>query len=127
GRMQRVAFRTLLGMYLRRDEDVLNGRAGRAGRATAMMNLVLRGGGGLHRLGVNHPVGKLRKVRLFKEPSQPAEADTFALHWRMIRNKLESFQFMGTANGGRNFLVGLRSLALLYPLVSAAAKYRAVN
>jgi Fe-S-cluster containining protein len=126
GRMQRLAFRTILGMYLRRDEDVLNRRASRAGRALAMMNLVI-GGGNFRRLGLNHPAGKLRKAKLFNSPTQPHDASTFALHWRMIRNKLESFSFMGPANGGRNFLLGLRSLALLYPLVAAVAKYSAAN
>ena len=47
--------------------------------------------------------------------------------WRMIRNKLDSFQFMGGANGGRNLFEGLRSLALLYPLTFAVAKYNAAN
>jgi hypothetical protein len=53
--------------------------------------------------------------------------DASALHWRMIRAKLESFQFMGSANPGHHFLSGLRTLALLYPLVLACAKYRAGN
>jgi hypothetical protein len=45
----------------------------------------------------------------------------------MVRNRLESFQFMGSANGGVDFLEGLRSLALLYPLVLAAARYSCVS
>jgi Fe-S-cluster containining protein len=127
GLMQRIAFRMLLGMYLRRDEDVLNRRASRFGRAIAMVKFVL-GFGGFRGLGVNHPSGQFRKSKLFKRNSlQASNQETFDLHWRMIRNKLESFQFMGPSNGGRNFLIGLRSLALLYPLVAAAAKYRAAN
>jgi hypothetical protein len=31
-----MAFRTLLGLFLRRDEDVMNRRVGRAGRALAL-------------------------------------------------------------------------------------------
>jgi hypothetical protein len=34
---------------------------------------------------------------------------------------------MGPANNHRNFLSGLRSLALLYPLVVAVAKFSAAN
>jgi hypothetical protein len=45
----------------------------------------------------------------------------------MVATKLMSLHFMGAANHGRNLLAGLRSLALLYPLVAAAAKYRAGN
>ena len=45
--------------------------------------------------------------------------------WRLVRNKLESYSFLGVADGNRDFLVGLRSLALLYPLTLAAAKHHA--
>jgi hypothetical protein len=45
----------------------------------------------------------------------------------MIGVKLMSLHFMGAANHGRDLLSGLRSLAMLYPLVCAAAKYRAGN
>ena len=41
----------------------------------------------------------------------------------MVRIRLDSFHFMGQGNNGRNFFDGLRSLAMLYPLVRAAAKY----
>ncbi len=71
--------------------------------------------------------GKLRRAHLFKPVIQSHDPAVFALFWRMIRNRLESFQFMGPANSNRNFLDGLRSLALLYPLVVAAAKYNAAN
>lgn len=127
GMMGRLAFRSLLGMYLRRDEDILNGRAGRIGRAIAMAGFVI-GGGGFRGLGLFHPAGTLKKARLFKKSgAQPSDPAALALFWRVIRNRLESFQFMGQANNGRNFLEGLRSLVLLYPLVMAAAKYHAGN
>lgn len=128
GAVHRMAFRALLGMYLRRDEDVLDGRASRAGRAIAMSKLVL-GGGGFGALGASNRTGKLWKAKLFarNQRFEPRDENTFALHWRMIHNKLESFQFMGAANGRRNFLTGLRSLALLYPLVRAVAQYSAGN
>ena len=124
GIMHRVAFRTLLGLHLRRDEDVLNGRAGRMSRVNAMILFVF-GAGGFHGLGLCHPRGKLRAARLFRaEPDLP-DTNVFELHWRMIRTKLTSYQFFGSANGGRDVILGLRSLALLYPLVLAAARYRA--
>jgi hypothetical protein len=86
------------------------------------------GGGNFNRLGLSHPAGTLRKARLFAHPtSLTAEPGIFSLHWRMIRNKLESFQFMGNGSDGRNFLEGMRLLALLYPLVLATAKYSAAN
>ncbi|MBC8108687.1 MAG: YkgJ family cysteine cluster protein, partial [Anaerolineae bacterium] len=126
--VHRMAFRAVLGMYLRRDEDVLDGRATRFGRTIAMTKLVL-GYGGFGALGSSNQPGKLSKAKLFANHQrfEPRDENTFALHWRMIHNKLESFQFMGAANGGRNFLAGLRSLALLYPLVRAVAQYNAAN
>jgi hypothetical protein len=120
---QRMSFRSLLGQHLRRDEDVLNKRASRVARAIAMMKIVM-GFGNSRGLGLSHRTGSLRKARLFKSDVGDG---SFDLLWRLIRNKLDSFQFMGSGNGGRNFLEGLRSLALLYPLVRAVAKYNAAN
>ena len=125
GMVHRMAFRTLLGLYMRRDEDVLNHRAGRLGRTVALTNVVM-GMGGFHKLGLSHRAGKLRRAKMFAGP-MPHEPATFQLFWRMIRTKLESFQFMGEGNNGRNFLDGLKSLALLYPLTLAVAKYSAAN
>jgi Fe-S-cluster containining protein len=123
GLVHRMAFRTLLGMYLRRDEDILDKRASRVIRLGAMMAFVL-GAGSFHGLGLIHPIGPLRSDGLFKSHAQPP-LETFALLWRLVRNKLESFTFMGTGNGGRNMIVGLRSLAMLYPLTLAAATHSA--
>jgi Fe-S-cluster containining protein len=122
----RVAFRTLLGLYLRRDEDVLLGRAGRVGRAVALMKVAM-GVGTFRGLGLSHRAGKVRAARLFKAGPELGDAEVFALLWRVMRNRLESFQFMGPANNGKDFLEGLRSLALLYPLVVAAAKFSAAS
>jgi hypothetical protein len=116
----------LLGLYLRRDEDVLNGRASRIGRMLALTNIIF-GGGSFSSLGVAHRAGKLRRAHLFKQSVEPQNGAAFALFWRMIRNRLESFQFMGERNSHRNFLDGLRSLALFYPLTFAVAKYSAAN
>jgi hypothetical protein len=85
------------------------------------MAAIVMGYGNARRLGVSHPPGKLRRAGLFRGLAEVGP-DAFGLFWRMIRNRLESFQFMGSANGGRNFLDGLRSLVLLYPLTRAAAK-----
>jgi lysine-N-methylase len=120
----RLSFRALLGQYLRRDEDVLNGRASRVGRAAALARVVA-GGGSLAGLGRSYPRVPLRDAGLFSS-AVATESDAFAPFWRMIRVKLESLQFMGAAGGGRNFIEGLRSLALLYPLARAVARFHAV-
>ncbi|HVT89194.1 MAG TPA: YkgJ family cysteine cluster protein [Tepidisphaeraceae bacterium] len=126
GLFGRLAFRMLLGTYLRRDEDVLNGRAGRLGRMLSLMAIVM-GFGSFRGLGLSHPRGKLKRAGLFKSGVGNSEPSTFSVFWRVIRNRLDTFQFMGNANSGRNFIEGLRSLALLYPLVLATAKYGAAN
>jgi Fe-S-cluster containining protein len=122
----RMAFRTYLGLHLRRDEDVVDGRAGRLQRVAAMAVFV-GGFGNFKRLGVVHPEGTLAKARLFSADLPCSDPELFELHWRMIGVKLMSLHFMGAANHGRDLLSGLRSLAMLYPLVCAAAKYRAGN
>ncbi len=126
GIFSRMAFRALLGLHLRRDEDVLVGLANRFSRFIALTKIIL-GFGGFRQLGLENRPGKLRRARLFKPGAETADAHTFDLFWRLIRIRLESFQFMGAANLNRNFLDGLRSLALLYPLVKAVAKYSAGN
>jgi lysine-N-methylase len=126
GLLQRHAFRSLLGQYLRRDEDVLNGRVTRARRAIAMTRFV-SGFGSFRGLGLSHPPGGLRRAKLFKSAAAAHDPSTFALFWRMVRGKLESLQFMGSGNYGRSFIDGLRSLSLLYPLVRAVAKFSSAS
>ena len=121
-----MSFRTMLGLYMRRDEDVLTGRAGRIGRTIALTKIIF-GFGGIQSLGLSHRPGKLRCAKLFHPAIATGDANEFALLWCVIRNRLDSFQFMGQANNRRSFLSGLRSLALLYPLVVAVAKYSAGN
>ena len=123
GLIARFAFRALLALYLRRDEDVLDGRASRFGRMIGMLKIVL-GFGSFRGLGVQHPAGSLGMAKLFRGAS---DHPRFELLWRVIRTKLESFQFMGQANGSKDFLEGLRSLAMLQPLTLAAARYAAGN
>ena len=123
GLIHRMAFRTLLALHLRRDEDVLDGRASRLGRLISMAAFVL-GFGSFRGMGLIHPPGSLRGARLFNEAPRPP-VETFALLWRLVRNKLETFGFMGAGNSNRDFITGLRSLALLYPLTLAAARHHA--
>jgi Fe-S-cluster containining protein len=123
GWIHRMAFRTLLALHLRRDEDILDRRASRFGRVVAMAAFVL-GVGSFHGMGLHHRPGSLRQAKLFQSGPQPS-TDTMALLWRLLRNKLDTFSFMGESNGKHNFLTGLRSLALLYPLVMAAARHNA--
>jgi lysine-N-methylase len=126
GWLTRMVFRTYLGLNLRRDEDVLDKVAGRFQRLFAMAKFVF-GFGGFNDLGIIHPHGKLRKARLFKLGIDVPDANVFELLWRVVTVKLMSQQYLGAVNQGRNLLSGLRSLALLYPLACAAAKYRAGN
>jgi lysine-N-methylase len=126
GWLDRLAFRTLLAFALRRDEDILKGEANRFRRALGMSAVVL-GFGSLRGLGTIHRAGRWRRAGLFRRAIPPADPDAMAMHWRMVRSKLGSMQFMGPANGGRDFLAGLHSLALLYPFVLAVAKFTAGN
>ncbi|CAN5480453.1 hypothetical protein BH10PLA1_BH10PLA1_13960 [soil metagenome] len=126
GMIARLAFRTLLGLHLRRDEDILDHKASRLGRFVAMTRFVF-GFGGFRGLGMIHPPGTLRKAGLFKTMYPTPDAAAFEMMWRLVRNKLATFQYMGPGNRGRDFLTGLRSLALLYPLSLSAAKYHAAS
>ena len=122
----RMSFRTLLGLYMRRDEEVLDGRCGRFGRLLGL-TAVIFGLGSFQKLGLSHRPGKLRKAKLFEATLPSGDAGVFGLYWRLVRIRVESFQFMGAGNDGRNFLEGLRSLVLLFPLIAAVAKYSAGN
>jgi Fe-S-cluster containining protein len=126
GFLTRLVFRAQLGLYLRRDEDALTGRVGRIGRPLALTKVIF-GFGNFQKLGLANKPGSVSKAKLFRPMPQPHDPAVFALFWRVVRNRLDSFQFMGVANGGRDFLEGLRSLALLYPLVLATAKYSAMS
>lgn len=116
----RMALRSLLALYLRRDEDLLSRRAGRL-RRVAASGAIAAGFGDLRQLGADHPPAPLRKAKLFQRPPAPTLEVCEPL-WRLIGVKLASFQFMGAANQGRDLLVGLRSVAMLYPLTVAAAR-----
>ncbi len=126
GLLHRLTFRTVLGLCLRRDEDVIDRRAGRVSRLLAMFKFVF-GFGGFKGLGVIHPPGTLARAKLFGPGPMISDPSATDLHWRMISVKLQSLQFFGSANYGRDVLSGLRSLSMLYPYVIACAKYRAAN
>lgn len=117
-----VAFRGLLATYLRRDEDVVDGRAGRLQRTAAIYRTV-RGKGNFRELGVNHKRGNLKDAKLFRQPFDVADEHATDLLWRVVCGKLRALQFMGDANLGADIFSGLRSLSLFYPLVIAVAKY----
>jgi hypothetical protein len=89
------------------------------------MTAFIFGFGSFRGMGLYHPAGALRSAGLFDRNSPEPPADAFALFWRWIGNKLQACQFMGHANGNRDFLAGLRSLTLAYPLVAAAARHHA--
>lgn len=126
GWAHRLAFRAILAQHLRRDEDVVDGRAKRLPRGIQIARVIL-GGGDLRGAGAVFPPGPVRKARLFTGDAHLAIAPgAFDLHWRMVRRKLASYQFMGRGEG-RDFLNGLRGVALLYPLVLAAARLRAAG
>lgn len=120
----RLAFRSLLAIHLRRDEDVINRKAGRFRRTLSLTAFTL-GRSSLHALNTSQPRIPMRRVGLFHATRHAAGPDTFALLWRLVRTRLESFQFMGAGNSGRNLIHGLHSLALLYPLSLAVARCHA--
>jgi len=122
----RLAFRGLLGMYLRRDEDVLDGAATRWERLWATTRLAW-GGGELPSLGRNHPPGSMLSARLFDEEPTTSPPEAWEPFWRLVTGRITSMQFMGRAGGGRDFLQGLKALALMQPLTQAAAKMHAAG
>ena len=54
---------------------------------------------------------------------EPATPDALGPVWRVVVNRLRSLQFMGEAHAGADFIEGLSSLCLFYPLALAVAKY----
>lgn len=122
--LHRLAFGAVWASHLRRDEDVLDGRTGRAARLAAVARTSLLRGN-LAKLGHDHPAGSVRRARLFTRRCAAAEPEAFDVFWRMIRQKLATHQFMGSANFGRNLLEGLLDLCTLYLLVAASACYHA--
>jgi hypothetical protein len=98
-----------------------------------MTQLVL-GGGSFRALGLSHRKAKCARRGSSKPHDQSDAPDAFALLWRLDPHqaRIVSSSFgpstgSGQANGGRNFFAGLRSLALLYPLTRAVARYNAAN
>ncbi|MFC1708104.1 YkgJ family cysteine cluster protein [Planctomycetota bacterium] len=120
GRIERFYFRVLLAFYMRRDEDVLQRRANRFMRALSIAKVVL-GRGNLQRLGCSHRSAPLTEVKLFSEGTTRPPDTALQPFWELVRERLLTLQFMGRANLHNTFFFGLRSLALLYPLVLAVA------
>lgn len=118
--IKRSLFRTLLCTYLRRDEDIMNKKITRLNRTFTMLKITFNRG---NLKSINHQLNHLdfKDCKLFQNSENP-NTEVTQLFWRMIDIKLESYQFFGPVNHNLNFLDGLKSLALLYPLTLASAK-----
>jgi lysine-N-methylase len=125
---ERLFFRTLLSIYLRRDEDVIGHTGKRFRRLMETIMIVIGAGrGDFQKLGDDHPTGRFSDVKIFSGEHRELSPETAEVFWRMIDQKLQSFQFMGSANFDRAFFSGLLSLSILYPLVVAVAAYHAAS
>lgn len=120
----KIAFRSMLTSYMRRDEDVIDGHAGRVGRSMAILRIVT-GKGDFQQLGRHHKSANVGDIGLFTFAWVPKHGHVMDGFWRVVRGKMKTLQFMGSANFDADFFQGLRSLALMYPLVIATAKYAA--
>lgn len=134
GPFARLVFRQLLAVYLRRDEEIVNPtHTGRLRRTIELARYTI-GNGSFRALGAEHPDYPLRKARLFRSYTEKQitgtttvaeQAEMWDCYWRLILTRLETLQFFGAAYYDQPFFVGLRALALAYPLVFAAARYHA--
>ncbi len=115
----RFAYRSLLAMYLRRDEDILDKRVNRFKRMTAIVSFA-RGSKKISpaHLGTVHAAHTTAASKLFQTPTAPLTDQTAFTD--LIRMRLQTLQFFGSVNLGLDMLDGLRSLALLYPLYIGA-------
>ena len=122
--IRQMMFRSLLSLYLRHDEDVKTGKAKKLDRFLDGLMFTF-GGGNFAELGVGHIEGSLDKAHLFEPWAADVKDAASQLLRRFVRVKLLSRQFMGHAYYGADFFRGLRSLAMLYPVAMAIAKYSA--
>lgn len=129
----RAVFRAWLANYLRRDEDWMGPNPLRRLQRTAHIGLFSAGYGSAHRLSPEHPQVTLAAARLFRGrgatappvATQSGDAAAWECYWRLLRLRLETFQFFGVAYYGMHFFAGLRALLQTYPLVLAAARLHA--
>lgn len=123
GGFGRAVFRTWLGACLRRDTEMVRPRLGqRVMRAWTMLQLSL-GYGSLGRLGWEHPGATLAQYPLFGAQEEPSDEAAWESYRRWLVSRLEAYQFFGVTYYDNPFFVGLRALALTYPLTLAAARH----
>ncbi len=118
-KVDRYTLANLLSMYLRRDEDVLDKRVGRIKRAAS---IVFFGSGkvSVNALGSMYPAGSGKRSQLF-DKTHDGKIDLSLLD-QLIKTRLQTLGFMGSANHDLDLLDGLRSLCLLYPLCLGTAR-----
>ncbi len=136
GRFSHAIFRQWLASYLRRDEEMVNQSwARRIRRTLALLEIMLKRGS-FRALGSEHPAVPLNQLNLFAPsrrraypPTAPEEeeAQVWEPYWRFVRSRLETLQFFGVSYYGAPFFMGLRALAMTYPLVLAAARAHAAE
>ena len=124
--IHRWNFASLLAGYLRRDEELLHvDIGGRVQRAVNLAKLIF-GKVDLRGIGKEHPAGEVYSSDLYVVPIGNFADVDWGPWLEMVRLRLQSYQFMGQANYGLSLYDGLKSLALTFPLVLAAAKWSAL-
>jgi Fe-S-cluster containining protein len=123
GWFSRAVFRAWLGACLRRDTELVNPGIGqRVLRAWTMLRVTL-GFGSLRPLGWEHPDSSLARCGVFGARQGASDGDVWDAYWRFLVSRLQAFQFFGVSYYDRPFFVGLKALALTYPLVLASARH----
>ncbi len=119
----RAAFRAWLGACLRRDTERVKPTAFyRAARVWTMLAVTF-GRGSFHRLGCEHPPASLARCPAFGKQAHSSDQATWESYRRWLISRLEAYQFCGVTFYDEPLFVGLRALALTYPLVLAAARH----
>lgn len=117
----RIRFRGLLALYLRRDVDVIAGRASRVTRALAGAAFVM-GRGTLRGLGLAHPPAPVGAARILEAPPTDVAPGLLSPLWAFVSEMLRAHLFFGPPSSGHDLFGGLRALGLVYPLVVALAR-----
>ena len=119
----RATFRAWLGACLRRDTELVKPGIGpRVQRVWAMLRTTA-GFGSFRPLGWEHPDSCLRRCSVFGAQSDASANDAWRAYWRLLISRIETLQFFGVSYYEEPFFVGLKALALTYPLVLAAARH----
>ncbi len=121
GWVGRTLFRQQAGVFVRQDfgPNAGIGKIGKFARFKAGMDFAL-GFGVIPALHAKLPKGIPFQAAEQPHGDWPKESNELLL--RYFRVKLESGQFFGPANFGRDYWVGLDSLLLMYPLTRWAAR-----